>query len=188
MGNISNSSLKLKKEDVDKLVSSTHFSSKEVTSCFHLLGGRHDIDRKEFFKVLDLPDINFFHRIFTILDSNHDGKISVEELLAGMSILSVKGTIEEKVHIAFQIYDEDRDGVISKTELSKMLKSSLEQNKIILKPGQIKSIIDFTFEVADKNGDGVIDSHEFAKLCDENRNMLSSLTMDFNSLFSRVKL
>ena len=62
---------------------------------------------------MPLIDINFY---------------SFKEFIEGISQFSVKGEKEAKLKFAFKIYDMDRDGFISNTELFQVLKMMVGNN------------------------------------------------------------
>ncbi|KAJ3100281.1 hypothetical protein HDU97_002372 [Phlyctochytrium planicorne] len=61
-------------------------------------------------------------RIFAFFDQDKDKLISFPELAFGLSILC-KGSLDERIKYAFQGYDIDGDGVISRNELHRMFKA-----------------------------------------------------------------
>ncbi|TPX47983.1 hypothetical protein SeLEV6574_g02312, partial [Synchytrium endobioticum] len=61
-------------------------------------------------------------RIFCFFDQNSDGIISFPELVCGLSILC-KGSLDERIKHAFNGYDLDGDGFISRSELHRMFKA-----------------------------------------------------------------
>ncbi|KAJ3187581.1 hypothetical protein HK101_009347 [Irineochytrium annulatum] len=61
-------------------------------------------------------------RIFAFFDQDGDRLISFQELVKGLSILC-KGSLDERIKYAFQGYDIDGDGVISREELHRMFKA-----------------------------------------------------------------
>jgi len=69
---------------------------------------------------LSLEKNLIIERLFRFFDQNHDGIISFEELVCGLSILC-KGSLDERIKHTFIGYDLDEDGKISRSELHKML-------------------------------------------------------------------
>ena len=65
----------------------------------------------------------------------------------------MKGEKEAKLKFAFKIYDMDRDGFITNTELFQVLKMMVGNN---LKDTQLQQIVDKTIIYADKDNDGKI--------------------------------
>lgn len=56
------------------------------------------INRKEFQLALGCRDSLFVDRIFQLFDKNTDGLINFTEFVVGISILSTKSTLEQKLH------------------------------------------------------------------------------------------
>ena len=65
------------------------------------------------------------------------------------------------VLVAFQIYDIDRDGFITNSELFQVLKMMVGNN---LKDVQLQQIVDKTILYADKDQDGKISFSEFSEV------------------------
>lgn len=64
--------------------------------------------------------------------------------------------------VAFRIYDMDKDGYITNSELFRVLKMMVGSN---LKDTQLQQIVDKTIIYADTDGDGKISFDEFCKVC-----------------------
>jgi len=62
-----------------------------------------------------------YHKILAMFDTNKDGEISFEEMVAGMSIFC-KGTITEKATLMFHVIDLNGDGVLDLHELLELQK------------------------------------------------------------------
>jgi len=60
--------------------------------------------------------------LFKAFDHDNSGKISASELLAGLASLC-EGSSEEKSAFVFSLYDSDKDGFVTKEELTLLLKS-----------------------------------------------------------------
>merc|ERR1712126_66029 len=93
----------------------------------------------------------YVDRMFQLFDENNDGFISFEEFLKSVSILSTKGTYEEKVKckfgleisivyylhmrfvVSFNILDFNADGKLSTDEVLQMLKASATENSLGMK-------------------------------------------------------
>lgn len=113
-------------------------------------GGKEALDINTFRKGLgmlqavglkNLDDSPFVERLFTLLDTNGDGTIDLQEFVTGLSMLC-KGTPEEKLKcinfetflflnliflfflVTFRAYDLDGNGSISKDELALMFKQA----------------------------------------------------------------
>jgi len=100
------------------------------------------------------PDVHVMNieQIFKTIDTDNSGVINYTEFLAA-SIDKRIYLQEDKLRDAFKLFDEDKSGKISKSEISKVLKfkkSGAEMTKL--------------FEKYDLNGDGEIDFEEFLNM------------------------
>lgn len=132
------------------------------------------LEPKEFFDVEELKDNPIVDRLISVFDKNNDGKISFYEFVSGLSILTdwgiynylnnlfKKATSEDKLKIAFKIYDVNNDGIITNGDLFNCLKILVGEN---LTDIQIQQLVDRTFIAADKDMDGKISYEEFCEYC-----------------------
>lgn len=176
----------LKRKHVRELTVQTHFSAEEIDALHahfrSIASSQTDdgyIDRSEFREAMGLSDSLFVDRLFQLFDENDDGNINFQEFLCGLSILCIRGTLEEKMLFSFRIYDFDKDQKISNEELTSMLKTSLNENGVDMTPAQIELIIRSTFQEADTNGDGFIDFDEYKEIVANHPSILSNMTLDF---------
>jgi len=100
------------------------------------------------------PEVHVMNieQIFKTIDTDNSGVINYTEFLAA-SIDKRIYLQEDKLRDAFKLFDEDKSGKISKSEISKVLKfkkSGVEMTKL--------------FEKYDLNGDGEIDFEEFLNM------------------------
>jgi calcium-dependent protein kinase len=100
------------------------------------------------------PEVHVMNieQIFKTIDTDNSGVINYTEFLAA-SIDKRIYLQEDKLRDAFKLFDEDKSGKISKSEISKVLKFK-------------KSVTEMTklFEKYDLNGDGEIDFDEFLNM------------------------
>ncbi|GBG32019.1 Calcineurin B-like protein 1 [Hondaea fermentalgiana] len=186
MGQRGSSMGTLKRRQLKELQVQTHFDSEEILALYShfksIASSQTDdgqIDRNEFREAIGLTDSLFVDRLFSLFDENDDGYINFQEFICGLSILCVRGTLDEKTHFSFRIYDFDNDNKISNEELTSMLKTSLGENGVVLTPTQLELIIRATFEEADVNRDGFIDFEEYKALVAKQPSILSNMTLDF---------
>jgi len=103
-------------------------------------------------------DENQTLEMVSMFDDDGDGKVSKDEFLQWYADSSCDGgqSMEEKAYYLFQIFDQDKNGQISITELSDALKGFHSGLNI----DQIMHIM----KALDKNGDGEIGVEEFENL------------------------
>ncbi|XP_071810360.1 uncharacterized protein [Asterias amurensis] len=116
-------------EEINHLRSKTYFNQHELEALFEqyrtLCTKDRGITREVYDQCLGplgLEKNLVMDRIFKFYDANGDGYIDFEEFVCGLSIL-IKGSPEEKVRYAFEGYDLDGTGVISRDNLRKMFKA-----------------------------------------------------------------
>jgi len=116
---------------------------------------------------------SYSHYVFSTLDHEDSGIITFEDFVIGLSIL-VRGSVEEKARWMFSLYDQDRDGFISREEMEDVVGSVFDlmgrTSDPIMEEEFINQRVDLMFERMDLNGDGVVSLEEFLETClgDEN--------------------
>ena len=103
---------------------------------------------------------------FSAFDSESKELISFTDFVFCYSITSL-GNLEQKIKLAFKIYDIDKNNVIDKREMLKVLETLFELTGIseVEKEKSPKKIVELFMKKLDKNGDNVIQIKEFVDGC-----------------------
>jgi len=169
----------LDRESIDALLKASGFSEGELKKLyrrFKLLDkdGSGTLTTNEFLSIPDLALNPLLERILQIFDKNKDDEIQFSEFISVLSTLSDKGTKEDKLRFAFQVYDIDADGYISNGELFRVLKMMVGTN---LTDVQLQQIVDKSMIEGDLDGDGKISFEEFVKMIGSSEGIDEKLTI-----------
>ncbi|KAI4576971.1 hypothetical protein MJT46_002806 [Ovis ammon polii x Ovis aries] len=117
-------------EGLDQLQAQTKFTKKELQSLYRGFKnecptGLVDEDTfkliySQFFPQGDAT--TYAHFLFNAFDTDGNGAIRFEDFVVGLSIL-LRGTVHEKLKWAFNLYDINKDGYITKEEMLAIMKS-----------------------------------------------------------------
>merc|ERR1712008_295668 len=98
---------------------------------------------------------SYSHYVFSTLDHEDSGIITFEDFVIGLSIL-LRGSVEEKARWMFLLYDQDRDGFISREEMEDVVGSVFDlmgrTSDPIMEEEFINQRVDIMFERMDLNG------------------------------------
>jgi len=171
----------LDRESIDSLLKASGFSEGELKKLyrrFKLLDkdGSGTLTTNEFLSIPDLALNPLLERILQIFDTNKDDEIQFSEFIGVLSTLSDKGTKEDKLRFAFQVYDIDSDGFISNGELFRVLKMMVGTN---LTDVQLQQIVDKSMLEGDTDGDGKISFEEFVKMIGNSDSIDEKLTINW---------
>eukprot|EP01066_Platyproteum_vivax_P003168 Platyproteum_vivax@DN14058_c0_g1_i1.p1 len=78
------------------------------------------VDKDTFLKYFPMPGV-LGERLFAVFDRDSSNTIDFQEFFTGMALI-YNGTLDEKRKLLFDMYDLDGNGVITREELSMMLK------------------------------------------------------------------
>lgn len=121
---------KLEPEEIQELRLTTEFSEEELQKWYK---GFHDkchkgkMSKQKFVEMYGKhfqtgdPTI-FAGHVFRTFDKNMDGTIDFAEFIQGLSTIS-RGTREQKLRWAFEMYDSDGSGSVSRREMLEIVRS-----------------------------------------------------------------
>lgn len=119
--------------------------------------GSGQIDYSEFCEVMQVDPSPQCEKVFQLFDNDKTGRIDVREFMIALSNFS-GAEKDEKLKFAFMVFDEDGNGVITRQELTKILKA----NHMASNESEVARKADTIMSQGDKDGDGVISFDEFA--------------------------
>ncbi|XP_075999833.1 Kv channel-interacting protein 4 [Genypterus blacodes] len=127
----------------------------------------------------------YAHFLFNAFDTDHNGSVSFEDFVMGLSIL-LRGTIQEKLNWAFNLYDINKDGYITKEEMLDIMKAIYDMmgkcTYPMLKEEAPRQHVEVFFQKMDKNKDGVVTMDEFIDCCQNDENIMRSMALFENVL------
>ncbi|XP_039396888.1 Kv channel-interacting protein 4 isoform X3 [Mauremys reevesii] len=99
----------------------------------------------------------YAHFLFNAFDTDHNGSVSFEDFIMGLSIL-LRGTVEEKLNWAFNLYDINKDGYITKEEMLDIMKAIYDMmgkcTYPVLKEDAPRQHVETFFQVGQDNKKG----------------------------------
>ncbi|UJR27051.1 hypothetical protein I4U23_008355 [Adineta vaga] len=108
-----------------------------------------------------------FENIFSMIDTNNDGKIDFNELLVVIVLMSHLNAVESRLAFVFDMFDNSGDGHIDRDELEDVISAIYDRAGVTDRKGErdpkkrAKAIID----KIDNTGDDKLDKAEFIKGC-----------------------
>nr|XP_028596904.1 calsenilin isoform X2 [Podarcis muralis] len=181
------STIRHQPEGLDQLQALTKFTKKELQSLYR--GFKNECPSglvdEETFKLIYAQffpqgDATMYaHFLFNAFDVDRNGAIRFEDFVIGLSIL-LRGTVHEKLKWAFNLYDINKDGYITK-EMLAIMKSIYDMMgrytyPILREDAPIEHVEKF-FQKMDKNQDGVVTMEEFLETCQKDENIMTSMQL-----------
>ncbi|NWZ27476.1 CSEN protein, partial [Asarcornis scutulata] len=177
-GDLELSAVRHQPEGLEQLQAQTKFTKKELQSLYRGFksecpSGRVDEETftliyAQFFPQGDASA--YAHFLFTAFDADGSGALCFEDFVGGLSVL-LRGTVQEKLNWAFNLYDINKDGFITKEEMLEVMKSIYDMMGRCTLPALRDSApaehVELFFQKMDRNGDGVVTFEEFLETCQQ---------------------
>ncbi|NXY80241.1 KCIP2 protein, partial [Glareola pratincola] len=118
--------------------------------------------------------------LFNAFDTDHDGSVSFEDFVSGLSVI-LRGTIDDRLNWAFNLYDLNKDGCITKEEMLDIMKSIYDMMGKYTYPAMREEAprehVENFFQKMDRNKDGVVTIEEFLESCQKDENIMRSMQL-----------
>ncbi|KAI1898618.1 hypothetical protein AGOR_G00074240 [Albula goreensis] len=122
----------------------------------------------------------YAHYLFNAFDSTQTGSIKFEDFVMGLSVL-LRGSVREKLEWTFKLYDINKDGYISREEMTNIVRAIYDMmgkyTYPALKVEAPRQHVESFFQKMDKNKDGIVSLEEFILSCQEDENIMQSLQL-----------
>ncbi|XP_041838346.1 Kv channel-interacting protein 2-like isoform X1 [Melanotaenia boesemani] len=175
-------------EGLDLLVQQTKFSKKELQVLYR--GFKNEcpsgIVNEETFKTIysqffPQGDSSMYaHFLFEAFDTHNHGSVNFEDFVVSLSII-LRGSMTDKLNWAFNLYDLNKDGCITREEMTDIMHSIYDMmgkyTYPSMKDSAPKEHVDSFFQKMDKNNDGVVTIEEFLETCQKDVNIMQSMHM-----------
>ncbi|XP_033869114.2 Kv channel-interacting protein 4 isoform X1 [Acipenser ruthenus] len=175
-------------EGLQQLEAQTRFTKKELQILYR--GFKNEcpsgVVNEETFKAIysqffpQGDSTTYAHFLFNAFDTDHNGSVSFEDFVSGLSIL-LRGTVQEKLNWAFNLYDINKDGYVTKEEMLDIMKAIYDMmgkcTYPALKDEAPRQHVELFFQKMDKNKDGVVTIDEFIDCCQKDENIMRSMQL-----------
>ncbi len=179
---------KLSKDEIKALRDATHFDKKELQQWYKGFlkdcpTGKLSIDEfqkiyKQFFPFGDPKEFSSY--VFKVFDNDGSGTIEFKEFIVALSITS-RGSVEEKLGWAFQLYDLDHDGKITYNEMLAIVDAIYKMIGSMVKLPEDESTpekrVDKIFGSMDKDRNGELTFEEFKEGSKVDPTIVSALNL-----------
>ena len=176
---------RLQSEVLEDLLRHTNFTPEEILEWHKKFSnvcpnGHLTIEefKSEFSKTFPDGDASkFAEHVYRTFDANGDGIIDFREYLTALYITS-RGRIEQKLKLAFTLYDIDGNGYISCDEMQEVLKSVHKAMGFLRAPADeaiLKKGVSVLFKQIDRNMDGKVHIDELIESVHRHPNILKQL-------------
>merc|ERR1711860_26631 len=173
-----------KDQSINALIKSTRLPREEVILlmnrydrlCKKEEGKLHRIEfRDELNRSFNITDDILMDRVFKAFDKKSCGTLRREDYVIGISKF-LNGTLDEQVKMAFDVYDLNNDGYISREEMFQLLKFSLVKAPTEEDPDElVKELVEIIMKQLDYDHDGRVSLQDFHSAVAEEKLLLEAL-------------
>ncbi|XP_072311512.1 calsenilin-like isoform X3 [Eucyclogobius newberryi] len=175
-------------EGLDQLQAQTQFTRKELQSLYR--GFKNEcpsglVDEETFKSIYSqfFPQgdaTTYAHFLFNAFDMDRSGSIRFEDFVLGLSVL-LRGSVTEKLRWAFNLYDINKDGCVTKEEMLAIMTSIYDMMGRYTLPSVRDDSpfehVEKFFQKMDRNRDGVVTVEEFIETCQKDENIMASMQL-----------
>ncbi|XP_067139553.1 calcium and integrin-binding family member 4-like isoform X2 [Centruroides vittatus] len=114
--------------------------------------------------VMKLSELNvnpFKDRLCKVFSSENDDKMSFEDFLDMMSVLSNRACKSIKTEYAFRIYDFDGDDMINKQDLRELIRRLISKEERVMQDDDMQELINHILAECDMDEDNCLSFTEF---------------------------
>ncbi|KAM6040585.1 calsenilin isoform 2-T3 [Chlamydotis macqueenii] len=169
------SAVRHRPEELERLLARTKFTKKELQSLYRGF--------KNFFPQGDSS--TYAHFLFDAFDADRNGALCFQDFVVGLSVL-LRGTVRQKLEWAFNLYDLNKDGRITKEEMLEIVTSIYDMmgrcTQPALRDGAPAEHVEVFFQKMDRNGDGAVTLEEFLESCQTDEDIMSSMQIFENTI------
>lgn len=119
--------------------------------------------------------------LFNSFDRNGDGVVDCDEFVASMCVMLHPEELEQQVGLAFNAYDLNKDGMLTKAELTRVIRAmfmSMQQMGIEDQTTDPESYADELFRQLDRDGKGFVTKPDYLHLATTNPDAIKKLGLD----------
>ncbi|XP_022653378.1 frequenin-1-like [Varroa jacobsoni] len=161
---------KLKKDDIKELEAQTYFDGKQLRKWYTEFVKdcpNGEMTKDEFAKLYGQffppgDQTKFVDYIFNVFDEDKNGVITFKEFIRAISI-TTKGSIDEKLNWAFDLYDIDNDGFVTRAEMVDIVTAIYVLHGKAAEGDPVSRKVDQLFAKLDFDSDARISREEFCE-------------------------
>mmetsp|Transcript_18866 Transcript_18866/g.37057 ORF Transcript_18866/g.37057 Transcript_18866/m.37057 type:complete len:194 (-) Transcript_18866:493-1074(-) len=154
----------LRREEIEELEESTGFTGDQVLELYKRFRkldteAHGTITRNELLRIPELSMNPLVERVLARLNFSETSRINFRDFLGLLAVFRPRSDPKERLKVLFDVFDEDGQGLISRTDIVGVLKSMVGTH---LSGEEIEGIVDAVVDDMDVDRDGRISFEEFS--------------------------